>query len=183
MRQIILASIALCSLIAGIPAGARGADNGQTVRFTIDVAEDFTKFVPTPVSPTDMEPKRGAWFLTEGRLFPGGTIKGDGSTFDPSSPGSLGTWLCRGTHLISLAEILAGGSPWVATTQTYLGPHGTPTLTTDGLEGIGTFVRAVTGATGAFEGLIGEQRQELLGFNATGGVNLRVTFVLHRAHR
>ena len=32
--------------------------------------------------------------------------------------------------------------------------------------------------TGNFAGWVGEQRQTFLGFNPTGGVNLRVTFIL-----
>jgi hypothetical protein len=178
MKRLLIALIGV-SLLAGGSAVANGHDD--TIRFTVDVAENFTKFVPTPVNPGDTEPQRGAWFLTEGKIYPKGTIEGDGSSFDPTSPGSIGTWLCRGTHLISLAEILNGGSPWVATTQTYLLPDDRRAITTDGLEGVGVFVRSVTGATGKYRGYIGEQHQELLGFNPTGGVNLRVTFVLRRA--
>jgi hypothetical protein len=44
-------------------------------------------------------------------------------------------------------------------------------------------VRSVTGGTGFFRGYVGEQRQEFLGFNASGGVNLRVTFILKKAAR
>jgi hypothetical protein len=56
-------------------------------------------------------------------------------------------------------------------------------IATEGLGGAGAIVRAVTGGTGAFRGYLGEQRQEFLGFNATGGANLRVTFVLRKATR
>lgn len=180
MTRLLSALLALGVLGNGVALRADDLAPDVSFSFTIDVAEDFTKFVPTPVNPTDTEPKRGAWFLTEGRIYPAGTIAGDGSTFDPTSPGAIGTWVCKGTHLISLAEILAGGSPWVTTTQTYLAPGGAAQLTTEGLEGAGTFVRSVAGGTGPFRGLIGEQRQQLLGFNATGGVNLRVTFTLRR---
>ena len=38
--------------------------------------------------------------------------------------------------------------------------------------------RIVTGGTGNYAGWTGEQRQTFLGFNSTGGVNLRVTFIL-----
>jgi hypothetical protein len=38
--------------------------------------------------------------------------------------------------------------------------------------------RVATGGTGNFAGYVGEQRQTFLGFNPTGGVNLRVTFTL-----
>jgi hypothetical protein len=44
-------------------------------------------------------------------------------------------------------------------------------------------LRPVTGGTGPFRGYVGEQKQQVLGFNATGGVNLRVTFVLKKATR
>ena len=33
-------------------------------------------------------------------------------------------------------------------------------------------------SSGNYAGFVGEQRQTFLGFNSTGGVNLRVTFVL-----
>ena len=58
-------------------------------------------------------------------------------------------------------------------------------IVTDGLEGgLGFEIqRAVSGGTGKFKNYIGIQKQELLGFNKSGGVNLRVTFVLRRAAR
>jgi hypothetical protein len=38
----------------------------------------------------------------------------------------------------------------------------------------------VIGATGPYAGYVGEQSQEFLGFNKTGGVNLRVTIRLRK---
>jgi hypothetical protein len=178
MKRMLLALVGIGLLTAGMTS-VQGHDDG-TIRFTVDVAEDFSKFVPTPVNPGDTEPKRGAWFLTEGRIFPKGTIQGDGSTFDPGSGGAIGTWMCRGSHLISLTEIMNGGSPWVVTSQNYL-LGGDNTIATDGQEGTGKFIRSVTGGTGRYRDYIGEQQQVLLGFNSTGGVNLRVTFILRRA--
>ena len=148
--------------------------------FTVDVAEDFALFNPTFVKPTDTQPERGSFFVTEGNIYPAGTIKGDGATFDPNSGGSIGRWFCRGTHLVSASQIPAAAF-WVDTAQVFLLPDDTRSITTDGLEGVGTIVRTVTGGTGRFKGYVGEQRQEFLGFNATGGVNLRVTFVLRKA--
>src|SRR5687768_5789602 len=49
---------------------------GNPLVLTVDVAEDFTKFNPTFVKPTDTEPKRGSWFITEGNIYPAGTIQG-----------------------------------------------------------------------------------------------------------
>ena len=109
---------------------------------------------PTPVNPGDTEPVRGAWFLTEGNIYPANTIQGDGNAFDPTAPGAIGRWICRGTHLVSLAEILNGAPLWVASTQTYLLP-GDRMLSTDGLEGSIELVRSVTGGTGTFRGTSG----------------------------
>jgi hypothetical protein len=154
---------------------ASGADAQQT--FTIEVAEDFTRFAYTPVSPADSMPERGATFVTEGFLYLEGTIPGDGSTFDPTSQGAIGTWTCRGIHLVSAAE-LATAPLWVHTAQLFATLDGGSSLTTDGVEGNILVHRAVTGGAGLLRGCAGEQIQELIGFNASGGVNLRVTFVL-----
>jgi hypothetical protein len=151
----------------------------EPIVFTVDVAEDLAgKFVPTFVKPEHTQPERGSFFVTGGRVFPGGTIQGDGSAFDPNSPGHIGVWICRGTHLVAASEIPAA-QWWVNTAQIFvLGRQGREQLTTEGLEGRGTVTRIVTGGAGNYAGFIGEQRQTFLGFNPTGGVNLRVTFIL-----
>ncbi|MGH8204108.1 MAG: hypothetical protein ACREST_05820 [Steroidobacteraceae bacterium] len=158
------------------------ASDSKVIRFTVDVAEDFTKFTPTLVSPDDIEPRRGSFFLTEGRIFPKGTIMGDGADFDPNSEGSIGLWICRGTHLANASDIISGDAEiWVATTQNYLLPDDLRSIATEGREGTMPIVRTVVGGTGKYRGYSGEQRQELLGFNKTFGVNLRVTFILRKA--
>jgi hypothetical protein len=149
--------------------------------FTVDVAEDFSLFNPTLVKPTDTQPERGSFFVTEGNIYRAGTIKGDGANFDPNTTGSLGRWFCRGTHLVPASAIPAAAF-WVHTAQAYLLPDDTRSLATEGIEGNGKVVRVVTGGTGKYSGFVGEQRQEFLGFNSTGGVNLRVTFILKKAH-
>ena len=68
----------------------------------------------------------------------------------------------------------------VHTAQLYLLPDESRSIATDGVEGVGTVMRVITGGTGPFRGYIGEQKQEFLGFNASGGVNLRVTVTLKR---
>jgi hypothetical protein len=153
---------------------------GNPLVLTVDVAEDFTKFNPTFVKPTDTEPKRGSWFITEGNIYPEGTIQGAGETFDPNMGGAIGRWYCRGTHLVSASEIPAAPL-WVDTAQLYFLPDDEHSIVTDGLEGSKTIPRAVTGGTGQFRGYLGTQQQEFLGFNKSGGVNLRVTFTLERA--
>ena len=163
-------------------AGAK-ADREPLV-FTIDVAEDLAgKFVPTLVKPEHTQPERGSFFVTEGRIFPGGTIQGDGAGFNPNGPGHIGIWICRGTHLVAASEIPAAPL-WVDTAQLFvLGRQGLEQLTSEGIEGAGTITRIVTGGAGNYAGYVGEQRQTFLGFNPTGGVNLRVTFILRKAVR
>ena len=158
---------------------ARHRRDPQPIVFTIDVAEDLAgKFVPTLVKPEHTQPERGSFFVTEGRVFPGGTIEGDGSTFDPYRSGHIGIWICRGTHLVSASEIPAAPL-WVTSAQLFvLGRQGKEQIATEGVEGSGTSTRIVTGGAGNFIGFVGEQRQTFLGFNKTGGVNLRVTFTL-----
>jgi hypothetical protein len=147
--------------------------------FTVDVAEDLAgKFVPTFVKPEHTQPERGSFFVTQGRVFPAGTIEGDGATFDPNRSGHIGIWICRGTHLVAASEIPAADL-WVTSAQVFvLGRQAKEQITTEGIEGSGTVTRIVTGGAGNYAGWIGEQRQTFLGFNPTGGVNLRVTFIL-----
>lgn len=188
MTRLAFAALALTATMQTAPTSAQVSieqarkhePEKERVVFTVDVAEDFALFNPTLVKPTDTQPERGSFFVTEGNIYPAGTIKGAGATFDPGSDGSLGRWFCRGTHLVAASEIPAAAF-WVDTAQLYFLPDDTRSIATDGLEGGGTIVRTVTGGTGRFRGYLGVQRQEFLGFNATGGVNLRVTFVLRKA--
>lgn len=184
-KAAVIAVAALVALGTGSPAAADNDKKGgwgDTIVFTVDVAEDFSLFNPTLVRPTDTQPERGSFFITEGNIFPAGTIKGDGATFDPNSDGAIGRWFCRGTHLVSATEFPTAARA-VHTAQLYLLPDERTSIATDGVEGAVPVSRPVTGGTGNFKGYIGEQRQKMLGFNATGGVNLRVTFVLRRADR
>jgi len=161
------------------PSARRGGKDREPIVFTIDIAEDLAgKFVPTFVKPEHTQPERGSFFVTEGRIFPAGTIEGDGASFDPNRTGHIGVWICRGTHLVAASEIPAAPL-WVNSAQLYvIGRQGRDQITTDGVEGAGTVTRIVTGGAGNFTGFVGEQKQTFLGFNPTGGVNLRVTFTL-----
>jgi hypothetical protein len=161
-------------------ADSDGARKREPFTFTIDVAEDLAgKFVPTFVKPEHGQPERGSFFITEGRLFPAGTIQGDGSTFHPAQSGHIGIWVCRGTHLVAANQIPAAAL-WVSSAQLFvIGRQGKEQLATEGIEGKGTVTRIVTGGAGNYAGWTGEQVQTFLGFNPTGGVNLRVTFKLY----
>ena len=185
--------IALCSLaimLLAAPASAQTnieqigkyAAHKDKIEFTVDVAEDFALFNPTNVKPTDEVPQRGSFFVTEGNIYPAHTIEGKGAALDPNKSGSIGRWFCRGTHLVP-ATAIPDATFWVDTAQLFYLPDDGDSIATEGLEGNGTILRAVTGGTGDFRGYVGEQRQEFLGFNSTGGVNLRVTFILRKATR
>ena len=186
-RSVIVLVAAATALGTGGPVSAandRFLPN-DTIVFTVDIAEDFSLFYPTLVRPTDTQPERGSFFVTEGRIFPAGTIERGGTPeapgpFDPNGDGAIGTWFCRGTHLVS-GTLFPVTARAVHTAQLYLLPNERASISTEGVEGAGATVRPMTGGTGPYAGYIGEQKQELLGFNATGGVNLRVTFVLTKA--
>jgi hypothetical protein len=184
-RFLAVAVAALTTLSGSSPVRAQEARNEHghsqgTIVFTVDVAEDFSEFVPTKVKPEDTQPERGSFFVTEGNIYPAGTIQGDGGDFDPRSDGAVGRWFCRGTHLVSGSDF-PNEAEAVFTAQLYMLPNDKKAITTDGVEGNGKAVRTVTGGTGRFRGYVGEQRQQFLGFNASGGVNLRVTFILKKA--
>ena len=192
-RSAILAVVAGCgAVLLGLTPSANADDDFEAKHFgfknrrviTVDVAEDFAKFIPGPPFDEDGVPERGSFFVTEGNIYPKGTIKGDGSDFDPNADGAVGTWFCRGTHLVSGTEFPEARFA-VDTAQAYLLPSDRQMIVTDGLEGgLGFEIeRVVSGGTGKFKNYIGIQKQELLGFNKSGGVNLRVTFVLRRVAR
>ena len=182
-RGLVLAVSSLV-LSAGMVSHAQIHVSGQkpdVIEVTVDVAEDLGgKFVPTFVKPEHTQPERGAFYITEGRVFPGGTIQGDGADFNPARSGHIGVWFSRGTHLVSASEIPAAPL-WAYTAQFFqLGRQGVELISSEGVEGKGELTRIVTGGGGNYTGFVGEQRTTFLGFNPTGGVNLRVTFVLRK---
>lgn len=162
-------------------SGQMGMDrhNQERIEFTIDVAEDMNKFVEHRTD-AGVEPVRGSQFVTEGRIYPAFSIQGKGEQFDPSSPGERGTWFCKGVFLVKGSEF--DKSP-IAVLTDQLFQFERHSITSAGIEGNGTAIRPVTGGTGAFAGYTGEQRQQFLGFNKTGGVNLRVTIILRKTSR
>lgn len=183
-RLITITAVFLAALlVVGLAAPMALADDDKKIVFTVDVAEDFNKFVPAPPIVAGV-PQRGSFFITEGNIYPGGTIPGDGSTFDPTDPSGptpIGRWFCRGTHIVAGDQIPGTTEPWVYTSQLYFLPDDKKSIGTSGLEQTAPIVRTVTGGTGKFKGVSGVQRQKFLGnFNRTGGVNLHVTFVLRK---
>jgi len=135
-------------------------------------------------------PNRGTTFIVNGKIFPGGSIpKGNlpKETWDlDTAPGLLGTWVCKGTYNVSGAEIAPGFGPHSNSTQLYLfnGGYadlgGENTLISEGEEGAIEWEtpthRVVVGGTGIYRGVVGEVKEESLGWNWTGVPNIRFTF-------
>jgi hypothetical protein len=136
-------------------------------------------------------PAYGAEFITEGYIYPSGTITcqnnecngvlEDGSPEFPDKV--VGKWVCRGWFIGDGAHTTTG--PWVATTQIYdLGTtSGASMIVTDGYELSDlnvAFRRAIVGGTGQYSQALGEQTQELLGFNPSFGVAFRVELAMSK---
>jgi hypothetical protein len=165
-------------------------------RLQFDVAESGPKFVfdEAPVFPDSGLPAYGNAFVTQGYIYPYGTLSGGNSTMpgnginpdgSPEFPELvIGEWTCRGYFIGNGVNTAAG--PWVITTQHYdfydapgyaeSKASGERNLVSEGYELIDIGRpgrRAITGGTGPFSRARGESSQILLGFNASEGVNLR----------
>jgi hypothetical protein len=165
--------------VASTPAAADviaaiETDEG-TLRF--DVAEDGTRFffAEQPVHDDGM-PAYGNPFVTQGYIYPEGTLDGGNGVLADGSPEFpdkvLGKWTCRGWFIGDGAHTTTG--EWVITTQVF--DFGGDILVTEGAELADVGVpakRAITGGTGQFATATGQGEQTLLGFNASEGVDLR----------
>src|SRR5688500_7582672 len=105
---------------------------------------------------------RGSSFIVNGALYPAGTFA-SGPT-NPGAPGSLGTWICRGSFLHDLEALAKGAVPHVATTQYYFFNDGS-LLISDGVEGGQWVLRAITGGTGRYAGAAGICTQDEVATN------------------
>jgi hypothetical protein len=182
IRKMTVAALAPAALMLAMhPAAVAQINNSpERIEFTIDVAEDMNLFVE-PRVPVGTEPLRGSFFVTEGKIFPAYTIPTTGGDqFDPQKvTGDIGRWFCKGTFLVS-GSVFDKSAQSVLTDQLYLLADDKRSIATTGIEGNSEVVRAVIGGTGPYAGYTGEQTQQFLGFNKTGGVNLRVTVRLRK---
>lgn len=179
--------------VAGQLAGqvATGSETNETTDVEVlrfDMAEDFTRFVFDPdIVHEDGYPVHGSTFITQGYLYPAGTLDGsDGVNADgsPEFPDKvIGIWICRGWVL---GETMGSdGLPSAISTQFFqLGKkHGNRTIVTEGYEFMqpdGPFLRAITGGTGEYRNARGEQIQEVLGINEYMGMAMRFELRVER---
>src|SRR5262249_6365356 len=154
-----------------------------------DVAENMNRFVfDKDVAFDDGMPKHGSTFITQGYIYPAGTLTESNGVLKDGSPEFpdkvLGQWTCRGWFVGDGMHAKTG--PVVITTQLYnFGEtFGAETLVSEGYElaDVGVVVdRAITGGTGQHTGASGVARQTFLGLNASEGVNLRFEIAVETA--
>jgi hypothetical protein len=192
----LIVSLAIGGLaVSGNPVAAEGEDpesgnrhrNGLPIK-EFEVAENGTRFFydEEPVF-ADGLPAPGNAFVTEGYIYPAGTLNGSNGVLPDGSPEFpkqvIGTWICRGFFIGDGMHTTSG--PMVITTQIFnFGEeYGKVTLVTDGYElaDVGVPIkRAITGGTGPLKTARGEVSQVLLGVNVTTGVVLRFDLNLTR---
>lgn len=170
---------------AGLAAAQATPEPGPlTLEF--DVAEDMSRFAfDQAYVYEDGMPKHGSAFITQGYIYPAGTIVNGNGVLPDGSPEFpelvIGEWTCRGWFVGEGAHAQTG--PMVITTQIYnFGDElGAQMLVSEGYElaDVGVAIeRAITGGTGSYVGAEGVVNQTFLGFNATEGVNLTIEVVL-----
>jgi hypothetical protein len=182
--QLLIAVALLVSAVGGYAAltdSAEAAQQPEVQVLTFDIAEDGNRFAfdEEPVFDDGM-PAYGNSFVTEGYLYPEGTLNGSNGVLENGEPEFpelvLGRWTCYGWFVNEGGHSTTG--PMVITTQVFdLGDaYGDTTIITDGYELADFNVpvkRAITGGTGEYVDASGEAVQELLGFTEQMGVNIR----------
>ncbi len=189
-RSVTFSLIVMLLAIGTACTANRGDFKQESETLNFEIVENGTRFAPdeAPVF-DDGLPAYGAAFITEGYIYPAGTLTcadnecngvlEDGSPEFPDKV--LGTWTCRGWHVGDGSRTTTG--PWVVTTQLFdLGTTpGAEMIVTDGFEYSDfnkEFQRAITGGTGEYASILGTQTQELLGWNTSFGVALHVDLEL-----
>jgi hypothetical protein len=177
--MLLRATVATCLAVTLLAAVAGTAVGKETM--TVEVAEIGSRFIPD-LAEGGTVPRRGTTFVTEGYIYPEGTLTCadgvcNGVVYDaagnpsPEFPDEvIGTWTCYGSFTED-AETASTG-PLLLSTQMYdMGESpGADTILSSGWElaDIGVPVsRAITGGTGDHAGATGVQTQTLLGFNNT----------------
>jgi hypothetical protein len=176
-KRIVMAVVAVALVAVGAYAALAQSEDGA---LRIEVAEDGNRFVFNQDRLfEDGMPQYGTPFVTQGYIYPEGTLNGSNGVLpngEPEFPDLvLGTWTCYGYMIGDGGHTTTG--EWVISTQVYQFEDGT--IITDGFELVDfdtPISRAITGGTGEYVNVSGEQVQELRGFTEQMGVNLVVEF-------
>ena len=165
------------AIVSGVfvPCKAQGAE--ETI--AVDVALDCRTFKYNRGVPLEQIVPGDGYILTA-KVFPAGTLRFGPQANDPDAPGSLGTFVTRGTTNATLAEHIANpNKPGVFETSYLLLNDGSSGLVSNGWFAPGGANRAaITGGWGAFRGASGEMSFVSIGTNSTGCENGRTTIVL-----
>jgi hypothetical protein len=127
---------------------------------------------------------RGNTFIVSGRIYREGTLA-EGGTFggganNPAGPelgDAIGTWVCRGTFNLDIADIAAGAYPHVTSTQVFTFDSG-DVIVTEGPEGGAPVLRSVIGGAERFRKARGDVVETPLGVNTSNLFNVRFNFDL-----
>lgn len=185
-KQIIrlaLLTLALVVTVACQPVqAAPAAQMATSAPMRFEVAEDGTRFVFSQERLfEDGMPQYGTPFVTQGYIYPVGTVNGSNGALADGSPEFpdkvIGEWTCYGWMIGDGGHTETG--TWVVSTQIYQfnDDYGNAMIITDGFEMVDFNVpiaRTISGGTGQFLGAVGQQVQTLLGFTEQMGVNLTV---------
>lgn len=134
-------------------------------------------------------PIYGTPFITQGYIYPEGTLNGTNGVLENGEPEFpdlvLGLWICKGWTVMESMD--SAGQPAAVTTQLFQfgDVEDNNVITTEGYEMMDIDVpvtRAITGGSGDHFAVRGEQEQVLLGFSDQMGVNLRVELRLAGAN-
>ena len=174
-------TLILVLLACAVSFTARGTFAGEAIKF--DVAEDPTRFAfnkSGPLLESGM-PDYGNAFITQGYIYPVGTLVGDDPGVDvngkPLYPDKvMGEWTCYGYMIGDGGDTKTG--PWAITEQIYSFAEtaGSETVVSNGYELVDInkpVLRAVTGGTGRYVGSRGEVQQTLLAITKLHSVTLR----------
>jgi hypothetical protein len=159
--------------------------SAQEASMQFEVAEDGNRFAfGTERLYGDGLPAYGTPFVTQGYIYPEGTLNGGNGVLEDGSPEFpdkvIGEWTCYGYMIGEAGHATAG--TWVVSTQVYKFNAEDDIIVTTGFELADLNLpaaRAITGGTGEYNAVRGEQIQELLGFTEQMGVNLRVEFLFN----
>lgn len=175
-------SVLMLTSISAIAINAQ-SDDIEIGNMVFEIAEDGNRFIFDDLNLfDDGMPAYGSAFVTQGYIYPEGTLNGSNGVLangEPEFPEAvLGTWTCYGWMIGDGARTETG--EWVVSTQIYQFNDGS-SIITNGFEIVDIdvpYIRAVTGGTGNYRGISGEQVQTLRGFTDTMGVNITVEFQL-----
>jgi hypothetical protein len=144
-----------------------------------ETAEDHTRYVWAGNPPlADGLPAGDTAFITQGYIYPAGTLKGTDGVLPDGSPEFpdkvLGQWTCTGWW-VGAGE-RSETAPWISTHVFNFGAApGKAMLLTTGYDVDDLVIpidRAVTGGSGTYAGARGVQTEVNLGYNATNGINI-----------